>query len=160
MTEEWRQLRDYKYEVSSLGKVRRTGGKILKQIVGTKGYLRLGISDLDRRKVWVEVHVVVAEVFIGPRPIGLQVAHLDGDKTNNIPANLRYMTPKENEHMKFQHGTARIGERGVSAKLSNADVAEIRSIGKFKTAAELAKSYGIHIRYVHSLRSGRWRKYG
>lgn len=42
------------------------------------------------------VHRIVAWAFLGSRPEGYQVDHIDGDKTNNEVSNLRYVTPKEN----------------------------------------------------------------
>lgn len=42
------------------------------------------------------VHSLVAEVFIGPRPEGMQVNHKDGNRYNNSVENLEYVTPSEN----------------------------------------------------------------
>jgi hypothetical protein len=50
------------------------------------------------------VHSLVAEAFIGPRPIGLEVRHLDGDSTNNAVDNLRYGTHAENMQDRVKHG--------------------------------------------------------
>jgi len=36
------------------------------------------------------------EHFVGPRPEGLVIDHIDRDRLNNIVSNLRYVTQKEN----------------------------------------------------------------
>lgn len=51
------------------------------------------------------VHSLVAEAFHGPRPAGMQVRHLDGNKRNNAASNLRYGTPAENALDAVEHGT-------------------------------------------------------
>jgi hypothetical protein len=47
----------------------------------------------------------VAEAFHGPRPVGLEVRHLDGDSLNNAASNLRYGTRTENLLDAVEHGT-------------------------------------------------------
>lgn len=50
-------------------------------------------------------HAVVALTFLGPRPEGLQVRHLNGDPTDNRVVNLAYGTAKENRQDTLLHGT-------------------------------------------------------
>lgn len=50
-------------------------------------------------------HAVIALTFLGPRPEGLQVRHLDGDPTNNRITNLAYGTQTENAQDMLRHGT-------------------------------------------------------
>lgn len=56
-----------------------------------RGYLTFGI----KRKQY-HVHAVVAKLFIGDRPDGMVVNHIDGNKHNNNVCNLEYVTHKEN----------------------------------------------------------------
>lgn len=106
--EEWRPVvgREGKNEVSNLGRVRsldrvvmrtiRNGttfpqsakGKILEPSNHSQGYRVVSIDG--RRKAYV--HALVAAAFIGPRPGGHDVNHIDGDKTNNAATNLEYTT--------------------------------------------------------------------
>lgn len=42
------------------------------------------------------LHSIVAEAFLGPRPRGKVVNHIDGNKWNNEAKNLEYLTREEN----------------------------------------------------------------
>ena len=43
--------------------------------------------------------------FVGPTPDGMQIRHLDGDRSNGRLENLTYGTGKENAADKNTHGT-------------------------------------------------------
>ena len=58
-------------------------------------YKRVKLQQ-DGRIRQVEVHTLVAEVFIGPKPIGYQVDHIDRDTLNNNVSNLHWVTPSQN----------------------------------------------------------------
>lgn len=90
------------------------------------------------------VHRLVAEAFI-PNPEGKpDVAHIDGDGTNNHVSNLRWATESENMADKLQHGTATIGSRHGNAKLTEEDVREIRQLRAEKVHVdEIAAMYGV-----------------
>lgn len=121
---EWRPIAEFPaYEVSNTGIVRGKRGE-LKLRSDRKGYLFANLRDgkLHKRAV----ARLVAEAFNGPRPVGCITRHRDGIKTNNIPSNLLYGTPTQNERDKRDHGTAPIGTRHPSAKLTEAQVVEIR----------------------------------
>src|SRR4051812_19574137 len=51
---------------------------------------------VERRKVTRRAAYLVALAFHGPRPAGLEIRHLDGDRTNDRPDNLAYGTHQEN----------------------------------------------------------------
>lgn len=52
------------------------------------------------------VHRFVCMAFHGLPPVGMEVAHLDGNCLNNKPENLAWVTHSENEKHKQVHGTA------------------------------------------------------
>ena len=56
------------------------------------GYLQVGAEGGKA----VHVHTLVARAFIGPKPEGKEVDHIDKDRANNYYKNLRYVTRKEN----------------------------------------------------------------
>lgn len=47
----------------------------------------------------------MAEAFLGPRPDGLVVRHLDDDRTNNRASNLAYGTASDNQRDSVRNGT-------------------------------------------------------
>ena len=50
------------------------------------------------------MHSLVALVFIGPRPEGKQINHIDGVRPNNSANNLEYVTPSENNFHAYMLG--------------------------------------------------------
>lgn len=60
-----------------------------------KGYKQVALY-VDGAEHTIGVHVLVAKVFLGDRPTGLVVDHIDGNKMNNHYTNLRYCTNKDN----------------------------------------------------------------
>ena len=93
--------------------------------IASNGYRRVSLRH-DGRKHQVHVHALVLTLFIGPRPDGMECRHIDGNKLNNHVANLIWGTRSENQLDRRLHDTASRGERHGQAKLTNADVLEIR----------------------------------
>jgi hypothetical protein len=98
MTEIWKRCSETRrkyYEVSNFGNCKSIC-KItnfehpLKPFKLTKGYLGIDIMKT------IKVHKLVALHFLGERPEGLQIDHIDRNKTNNHIDNLRYVSCKEN----------------------------------------------------------------
>lgn len=123
--EKWKKIEGFggHYEVSDLGRVRR-GLRVLKARAAPNGYINVNLSNGKATRK--SVHVLVALSFLGPRPEGCHVAHLDGDQANNSLCNLAYLTPSENARQKRDHGTCRLGERHHKAKLTQSDVVWLR----------------------------------
>jgi len=93
-----------KYEVSDDGQVRSAihgrfkgskPGTILRQVLDEKGYLRVNLY-FNAKGSPARVHRIVAEAFLGERPKGMTVNHIDGNKINNSVENLEYLSNKEN----------------------------------------------------------------
>lgn len=123
---EWRPVAEFVgYEVSNTGMVRGSRG-VLTLVADPKGYL-FATFRTNGQNCKRAVARLVAQAFIGPRPAGCVVRHMDGNKANNTPANLAYGTPAQNEHDKRGHGTAPIGTRHPAAKLTDAQITAIRS---------------------------------
>jgi len=89
------------YQVNRKGDVRtclcQGGGglkdkwRVLTQYPSSSGYLRVCI--MGKKKY---VHVLIAKTFLGSKPKGCQVDHIDGNKLNCRASNLQYLSPKEN----------------------------------------------------------------
>ena len=98
--EVWRPVvgAEGRYEVSSLGRVRsllRKVPQVLKPTVGTHGYMTLYIYADGKRRLR-SVHQLVAEAFIGPRPDGVDVRHLNGVKSDCRAVNLAFGSRSQN----------------------------------------------------------------
>jgi hypothetical protein len=78
-------------EVSTTGIVRK---------IATKREFKHDQKDcykcIKRYKKTIYIHTLVAESFLGVRPEGMVIDHIDGDKSNNHLTNLRYATVAEN----------------------------------------------------------------
>lgn len=61
----------------------------------TTRYPQVQIIWKGIRRAW-QAHQIVAELVYGPKPSGMQINHIDGNKNNYHPSNLEYVTPKEN----------------------------------------------------------------
>jgi NUMOD4 motif/HNH endonuclease len=115
MTERWLPIPDWEglYEVSNLGRVRSLprmtnggvrGGNILSPSIGTTGYRHLTLTASGRPRDERRVHEIVALAFLGIRPRGQEIRHIDGDKLNNAATNLAYGTHCDNEQDKISQG--------------------------------------------------------
>lgn len=123
--------------------------KILKPYPDHGGYY--SVSLLRQGKITHEkVHRLVAKVFIGPKPVGLEIAHNDGNKPNNAVKNLRYTTPKDNVADLKRHGVAKYGDKHPRAKLNSLQVAEIRASNL--SQRELAKKFDVSRRNIRSIK--------
>lgn len=166
-TEEcWRNIPSYPlFEVSSLGRVRRKrDGRVVRSRVHANGYIAVTLQDVveepDRRRAHCHVHVLVCEAFHGPRPHKHDAAHEDGVRANNIPANLTWKTRAANFADEERHGTLRHGENHHCAKLTEADVINIRrAVTRGTRPHILAERYGVSSSTIVDIRKRRsWRR--
>ena len=108
---------------------------------GSTGYGLLRHSGRQR-----VVSRIVCEIINGPPPMdNSQAAHTCGRGRLGCvaPTHLRWASPSENQHDKIAHGTTRRGTRSPLAKLTEADVLNIRAIGKTLSQTEIASRFGI-----------------
>lgn len=124
------------------------------------GYPSLTLR-VDGRKICKCVHRLVALAWLGPPPSSThEVAHGDGDKTNNAVSNLRWATPAENRADMFRHGTAVVGERHSCAKLTSAQVSSIRAARAAGVPrAQTAATYGVSYFTVAKIDTGKKRRH-
>jgi hypothetical protein len=136
----WRPTHSHNYEVSNCGRVRRvtpatgaTVGRVLKAKRKNSGYLFVCFSDSGRSS-YHHIHTLVAAAFIGPRAKGMQINHIDCEKSNNRATNLEYVTPSENSRHAGRNGhlpdptNIPRGTSHCSAKLTEADVVMARAM--------------------------------
>lgn len=151
MGEVWKTIDgfDGKYEVSNTGNVRnKLTKKNLSQHLINSGYLKTNIKYKGKSHNRL-VHRLVAMSFCNGFNEGMQVNHINADRTDNRSANLEWVTPKENVRDTISRGTFNvISAHAVARERRKRPVAQIDSSGSiintFESAREAAKSVGIH----------------
>lgn len=90
-----------KYWASNWGRIkslnyRNTGiEQVLRPAKNSTGYLQVILSNNGKNKMSL-VHRLVWEAFNGPIPEGMQINHINEDKTDCSLTNLSLVSPKEN----------------------------------------------------------------
>jgi hypothetical protein len=90
----WKEIKDEKYFISNMGRVKIKNNFNEKLLNGTKtknNYINISID----KKIF-QLHRLVAMYFCENINNKLQVNHIDGDKTNNKADNLEWVTQSEN----------------------------------------------------------------
>lgn len=164
------------YEVSSMGNVRscerehtyldKRLGLVTRrrksQPIAQGGNIYLSVSlSIDGVHSRHLTHKLVAEAFVGPRPDGLEVRHLNGKAHDNRASNLCYGTKKENAADRDVHGHTYRGESHVWCRLSDTDIKRIEADSKnIRRLEDLAAKYGISRSHAWNIKSGRGRGRG
>jgi hypothetical protein len=174
--EEWKPIPslDDCFEASSHGRIRRVKGNlgsniglIIRPHLNSSGYQLVYITLNGYRRKY-RVHRLVAEAFLGPRPPGKQVNHIDGVKANNARSNLEYVTAKENMRHAMRLGLIRTAglsirnfrnEDKLWRKLSIRSVKHIRENPDNLTGVALGKQFGVDHCTVSRIRSGKMWKH-
>lgn len=107
-------------------------------------------------------HRVVAEVYLGEIPPGMEVDHVDADPKNNSVKNLRIVTSKENSrnpvtYAKYytrHHDSVRKANAAHRKAVVGVRFGAAGVVGPFKSAREAAASTGISFKSIsNSLRN-------
>jgi len=160
--EEWRPCWP-EYEASNHGRIRRVGKASYLPLPPRKTYTLSGYEWVTirtpERVRCLRVHALVAVAFLGPRPDGMQINHINGIKTDNRPDNLEYVTPQQNSQHAVALGLRPVGERVWNAKLTAQHVRDIRAAPKRTVASHaLATKYGVSYTLIVKIRQGKgWR---
>lgn len=87
------------YAISQGGEVISFRGKYPRtlSLTLTAGYYHVSLQR-DGKSHTRQVHCLVAQSFIGERPLGYVIDHIDGNPCNNCVENLHYVTQRENIH--------------------------------------------------------------
>lgn len=92
------------YMVSNEGDVmNKKTGRILRACKNNSGYPTVNLYDNGNR-ISTSIHRIVAETFLGCENENMEVNHKDGNKDNNRPENLEWMTRGENESHAYRNG--------------------------------------------------------
>lgn len=124
----------------------------LRPIFNSDGYYQVVLYRSSRERFRRCIHRLVLEAFIGPRPQGMIARHLNGDKYDNRRENLTWGTPAENSRDMVAHGRSIRGERCNKAKMTEAQVREIRNrVGE--AAFDLAKEFNVRPATIWNIRT-------
>lgn len=103
-----------------------------------------GYGKFGTLKKQQTVHRYVCEATNGPPPTDKHhAAHRCGVRLCCNPRHIRWATPTENIREKRDHGTMTCGERHPDAKLTEADVLEMRRLSATVSGAELGRMFGV-----------------
>lgn len=160
ITEIWRKIEGFDYEVSNLGRVRSLGidiyhkGKILKPI-NKHGYLSVGLCKEGCKPKHFQVHRLVATAFI-PNPNNLPfINHKDENPLNNCVDNLEWCTPKYN--VNYGHGIEK-----MKASKCKPVVQKFKGtiIGTFPSILKAAEGTNLNFRNISACLCGRQKTCG
>lgn len=122
---------------------RRLNGVILKPWLGNHGYLTVTLL-VDGKKYRCLVHRLVAEVFLGEIPYGMEIDHKDGNKLNNSAYNLEWVSRKENLKRAKNLGLIVVSERQRELREKISAIGREmnkKSIAQFSLDGRLIKTY-------------------
>jgi hypothetical protein len=155
------------YAISKNGEIMRIKkahgarqGRILKnQFHSKRGYLIIRLTTKEKSKSF-DVHVLMANTFLGRVDNKLQVCHNNGIKTDCRLENLRLDTVESNQMDRVIHGTSNRGTRNGQNKYPTNLILDIKNeLKNGKSAVEIAKKFGVsasHVRNIKNLQRWVW----
>lgn len=154
MTEQWKRVAGYCYEVSDLGRVRHADtGRMKKPSVQKRGgYLAVHLYRNNKRKCFA-LHRLVALAFI-PNPRGKpDVNHRDYNRQNCKASNLEWVTVQENiDHSRDNQAR---GERKGNARHTEDQVRKVKAlIAEGWSTKDIALECNTHRPFVSKVRNG------
>lgn len=159
LLENWKDIPEYEgiYQISNFGNIKRIkkgmGASFNKQIkpwVASNGYCMVGLSNNCKVKTFT-VHRLVYKAFVSD-PLGLDVCHNNGNRTDNKLSNLRADTRKGNMSDIYKHNTHIRGERCGTSKYTERFILEFRkNLKNFTSIRQAAFFYNIPYPTAHGI---------
>lgn len=168
---EWRWIPSYEniYQVSNTGEIRSFStidsmgrihpGRIIKQSLNPhNGYFQVGLHK-QGSAITKTVHILVASAFLGKRPDGYDINHINGNKTDNRLENLEYCTKSRNTIHAIETGLhKRRGQDHPLAVLTDKQIEEIKvKLNDGRLGKDVAAEYGISRSHVSQIKTGKRR---
>lgn len=125
--------------------VRHFKGRIIAHYI-TRGYPVACLTKNGRGKTFTVARLVLA-AFVGPKPPDMECCHCNGDRSDSRLCNLRWDTNLANQEDRVTHGSS-------TAKLSAADVIEIRRQKGRVSGPKLAAQYHVSCNSVYAIWNG------
>lgn len=165
MTKEWRDIPGWEgtYQVSNEGAVMRLAGspycrtnRTLRNIKSSTGYFYVNFTNSSEHR-HKHIHRLVALAFLEPQPTPEhEINHINGNKADNRPENLEWVTRSQNIKHAFDTGLHPINEgiNASNAKLTQEDLDRIVAMTEEgakpkEIAAQLGIKYGSIICFLY-----------
>lgn len=132
--------------------------KVLTPTLNSRGYLEVSAKVGDRRPK-MSLHRLIAMAFVDGYAEGLTVNHINGNKLDNRPENLEWITLANNTRHQWQTGLVNLqGENQPNHKLSQKQVVHIRKALRAGISANsLSIIAGVSSSIIHLIQHGkRW----
>jgi hypothetical protein len=174
VVESWRDVVGYEglYQVSDGGRVRTLGregvypgrwkptrmvfpAKEMRVNDGTGGYRYVKLKRPNSKSKHELVHRLVMAAFVGPAN-GMQVNHLDGNRSNNHISNLEYCTSLQNVMHAIEVLETKVGNR-IAVKIRDEDVPRV--IADTRPIRAIAEEFGVTYQAVWAIKNGVNRRY-
>lgn len=128
------------------------GRKCKMKFYESNGYFWASLALEDHTKLSGRIHRLVYSNVYGEIPKGYEIDHIDRNRHNNYPENLRLVTKSENNQNKDIKG-----EKNGFAKLKEREVREILELvlTHSMTKQEIADKYRVSFATIKAIRSGR-----
>lgn len=167
--ENWKPVVNFEgfYEISDQARVRSLhdgrkfkAGHVMSPKLGKWGYFYVNLYRNGKFSKTLKIHRMVATAFV-PNPNNKpEVNHKDGNKQNNLPTNLEWVTESENVIHAFatglHSGDKMRGEKNGFAKLTENNVKEIFQLrAEGRTQQCLADQFGVSRGHISVLLSGK-----
>jgi hypothetical protein len=129
----WKPIIGYEgfYEISNKGRVAsiKNGERFVRKANKATHYLTVSLKKrpCDLYQKSPTIHSLVASAFLGIRPNGYIIRHIDGNRYNNFVTNLCYGTKEDNYNDSVKHGTHAGGNNG-RAVLNETSVKAIKML--------------------------------
>lgn len=130
MDEVWKNVNIYNYhnyKISNMGNLKNKKGKIIKQYKNKNGYMAVRLYKDGKYKEY-RVHRLVMITFKDVKNRGLDINHIDGNKTNNKIDNLEWCTHRHN--IEHAYKTGLIKNRKPKDKIKSIIQEQKRNINK------------------------------
>lgn len=148
---------DPRLYITESGEVFRKDGKRVKAATDRNGYVMVSIME-NGVVARYPAHRLVASTYCDGYKTGLVVNHKDSNPSNNHYSNLEWVTQKENVKHAFDVGRQRLGEKHQNAKLTDADVSEIRRLlDAGEKGNRIAGRFGVTASHISQIKKGRQR---
>lgn len=127
--------------------------------LGPGGYRWVAIPMAGSRAQHVPAHRLIWTALKGPIPLGIQINHIDCDKTNNRPDNLELVTPRENSQHARRMGRIPI-QTNPKPKLTAPQSERMREALRRFAAGEPARALAAELGVNRTGLYGAAKKYG